>query len=126
MPLYSDINLNFTKHPFTDDILIRTDVDAVKNSLYNLVLSEKYDKPFDPEFGTNLRGLLFENWDPLLNVYYETKIAEVIAEYEPRVILELVKIKDSADSNAIECVIEFYVRGINNKQTLTLDFERIR
>ena len=127
MPIYSDINLSFAKHPFTDDVVVRTDVDAVKNALYNLILCRKYDKPFDPDFGTDIRGLLFENFDPLLNIYYETKITETITEYEPRVVLERVKVVDSPDMNAVECIIEFYVIGINSgKQTLTLDFERIR
>ena len=127
MAFYTDINLALAKHPFTDDVMTRTDVDAVKNALYNLVFTKKYEKPFNPDFGTDITNLLFENWDPLLASYYETKIREVIEEYEPRVKLERVSINDSQeDNNSIECTIEFYVRGINSLQTLNLDFERIR
>lgn len=126
MALYSDINLNFSKHPFTDDVTTRTDAEAVKNALYNLIFTKKYEKPFDPDYGSDITNLLFENWDPLLAVYYETKIAEIIQEYEPRVVLERVKIEDQTESNAIECTIEYHIRGINSLQTLTIDFERIR
>lgn len=126
MTIYSDLNMNFTKHPFTDDVTVRTDAEAVKNALYNLVLTKKHEKPFNPDYGSDLTSMLFENWDPLLAVYYETKITEMIQEYEPRIVLERVKIEDSSDSNAIECTIEYHVRGINTLQTLTIDFERIR
>ena len=58
--LWKDLDLLFRVHPVTGDVVTRTDVEAVKRSVRNIVLTNKYERPFKPNFGTSLRELLFE------------------------------------------------------------------
>ncbi len=106
--------------------MIKTDVEAVKFALYNLVSTQKYDKFFNPDYGIQIKNLLFENYDPLMNSFYERKVVEMIETYEPRVVLENVLFEGSPDANAITLTITYFVRGIIDKQSLNIDFTRIR
>jgi len=60
---YSDLDLNFRLHPNTSDIKPLTDLDAVKNSVTNLLLTNFGDRPFQPQVGSNITALLFEPAD---------------------------------------------------------------
>ena len=57
---FSDLDLNFTKHPVRDDVNILTAERAVINSVKNLILTNHYERPFQPDLGSNIRRLLFE------------------------------------------------------------------
>ena len=48
-------------HPIRKDINKVTNQMAVINSIKNIILTSHYEKPFQPEFGSNVRKLLFEN-----------------------------------------------------------------
>ena len=84
--IYSDLNLSFTPHPITGDITRKTDVDAVKRSVRNIVSTNSYERPFKPNFGVNLRNKLFE-LDT--SVFGKGRVANDIARqieiHEPRV-----------------------------------------
>ena len=56
--VYKDLNLNFTTNPVTSDVTTVTDVNAVKRSVRNLLLTNHYDRPFHPEIGSNVQTLL--------------------------------------------------------------------
>jgi len=60
---YSDLDLNFTIHPVKKDINRHVGDMAVINSIKNLVLTNHYERPFQPDIGSNIRRLLFENMD---------------------------------------------------------------
>ena len=55
--IYKDLNLNFTANPVTGDVATITDVNAVKRSVRNLLLTNHYDRPFHPEIGSNISQL---------------------------------------------------------------------
>jgi len=57
---YSDIDIFFTRHPVTNDIVVKEDTDAIKRSLRNIILTNNFERPFKPNFGTNITRLLFE------------------------------------------------------------------
>ena len=126
MAIYSDLHTNMLKHPYTDDVVVRQDVLAVREALKNLIMTKKYEKPFDPNFGSDITNMLFELWSPDLKTFFERKIKELVDEYEPRVRLDKVEIVDSSDQNAIELNLEFYVIGINRFDKTTISFERIK
>ncbi len=100
--IYKDLDLNFTRNPVTNDILRIEDVDAVKRSVRNLVQTNFYERPFHPELGCGIRGLLFENYSPIIGIFLKRKIAEVINRYEPRVSLVNVTLDDDPDRNRLK------------------------
>ena len=48
---YRDLNLNFSNNPVTQDVTDVSDVNAVKRSIRNLLLTRHYDRPLHPEIG---------------------------------------------------------------------------
>ena len=78
---YSDLNLNFTRNPATGDVARLTDIEAVKRSVRNLVLTNQFERPFHPEIGSSVRALLFENVTPLNAILLEDRIREVIINF---------------------------------------------
>ena len=65
---YRDLDLFFSKNQGNGDVNRITGVEAVKRSIRNLVLLNFYEKPFNPEIGSDVRYLLFENMSPLTSV----------------------------------------------------------
>ena len=96
---YSDLNLNFTKNPATNDVARLTDIEAVKRAVRNLVLTNQFERPFHPEIGTSIRDLLFETITPLNAVLLEDRIREVIVNFEPRAELTGIQVFDEIDNN---------------------------
>ena len=45
---WADLDLDFTAHPVTKDIVLKRDVEAVKRSIRNLILTNQYERPFQP------------------------------------------------------------------------------
>ena len=82
--IYKDLNLDFQQNSATKDIQKLLDVESVKRSVRNLINLNYYEKPFHPEIGSNLRGLLFENITPQISHYLAKQIALLIKNYQPR------------------------------------------
>lgn len=124
--IYRDINLAFEKHPLTGDVVSATDVEAIKKSLRNLVMTDLYDVPFNPEKGTSLNGSLFENFTPITTEFLKTKINEMIDLYEPRIQVQKIVIFQKDDQNALEVSIYFKILDLNRFEDITIFVERTR
>ena len=123
---FSDIDLNFTRNTITSDIIKVEDIIAVKRSVKNLVQTNFYERPFNPELGCGVRELLFENFTPMTKIFLEKKIQEVLLNYEPRIDLQSVKVDDDQDNNRLVVDIYFYVVGSPGPQTVTTFLQRLR
>ena len=124
--IFSDLNLNFTKNPATKDVARLTDIEAVKRSVRNLVLTNRFERPFHPEIGSSVRDLLFENVSPLTAVLLKDRIAEVINNFEPRAGLVDVIVNDQADRNEYVVTISFYVLNSPEPTDVTVYLQRLR
>jgi len=124
--IYSDLNLNFTKNPATKDVARLTDIDAVKRSVRNLILTNRFERPFHPEIGSSIRAILFENITPLNAVLLQDRIEEVIQNFEPRVTLNQVLVQDNIDNNQYSVFISFYVNNSPEPVTITEFLQRLR
>ena len=123
---FSDIDLSFTRNLVTSDVVQIEDVIAVKRSVKNLVQTNFYERPFQPELGCGIRELLFEPYSPLTAVFLKRKISEVITNHEPRVRLEDISLDDDPDRNRSKVDLYFYVVGINEPQTVSTFLQRLR
>ena len=110
--VYKDLNLNFSTNPITQDVTTLTDVNAVKRSVRNLLLTNHYDRPFHPEIGSNIQALLFENFGPITANQLSRQIEEMIAQFEPRARVESVQCFPIPDSNRYDVRIYFYVENL--------------
>ena len=109
MRQYRDLDLFFSKKEGSCDINKVTDIEAVKRSVRNLVLLNYYEKPFNPQIGSDVRDLLFENMSPLTSVVLARAVEDVIVNFEPRVKLISVRAFPNLDRNEYELTIEFFV-----------------
>ena len=110
--IYRDLNLNFTANPVTGDVATVTDVNAVKRSVRNLLLTNHYDRPFHPEIGSNIPALLFENFGPITGNQLSRTIEEMISNFEPRARVETVECFPVPDTNTYDVKIYFYVENL--------------
>ena len=124
---YTDLDLFFGKKSTSKDISKVTDILAVKRAVRNLVLTNHYEKPFHPEIGSGVRGILFEPMTPITAHILTRKIEDVIENFEPRVRLINVIAYPNLDRNAYEVSVEFYdVNMPTELVDLTLFLERLR
>ncbi len=123
---FKDLDLNFTIHPVKKDINTHKNEYAIINAVKNLVLTNHYERPFQPEIGSNIRRLLFENVDAVTASQIEREIVETITNFEPRVQIFKVNVLPDPDNNGFKVELEFFV--INNPSPITINFflERIR
>ena len=123
---YSDLDLNFTLHPVKKDINIYRDELSVINALKNLILTNYYERPFQPEFGSNVRKLLFEQLDIITAAALEKEIIQTIDNFEPRVRILDISIAPKYEENSYGVTLRFNI--INNTEPVTVNFllERIR
>ena len=123
---WSDLDLDFTKHPVSKDVTRKTDVEAVKRSVRNLILTNRYERPFHPELGCGVRELLFEQFTPMTKVFLQRKIEEVLVNYEQRIKLQNVTVDDDQDGNRLVVDIYFYVIGVPGPQQVQTFLQRVR
>ena len=114
--LYKDLNLNFSRNPVTADVATVTDAQDVKRAVRNLVLLNPGEKPFHPEIGTGIRGMLFELVTPPVIQTMRNRIKFVLDKYEPRATVTEISFDDAdfqnMDNNTINCRIEFYLNNV--------------
>ena len=123
---YRDLDLNFTIHPVKKDINKNIDEMAVINSVKNLILTNHYERPFQPDLGSNIQKLLFENMDSITASVLEREITQVIQNFEPRVRVSKVSVSPDFDNNKFSVGMEFYI--VNRTEPITINFflERAR
>ena len=124
--IYKDLNLDFIQNTATKDIQKITDVESVKRSVRNLINLNHYEKPFHPEIGSNLRGMLFENITPQISHYIGKQIELLIRNYEPRCRLVEVVNKPDLRKNGYSVSISFYVINTPNPVQVETFLERLR
>ena len=124
--VYSDLNLKFNKNPATKDVAKLKDVEAVKRAVRNLILTNRFERPFHPEIGSDIRSLLFENMTPVVEVLLKDRIKETIDVYEPRADVTDIIVSGDTDRNEYRVQIEFRVLNIPDPIIVTEFLQRLR
>ena len=123
---FKDLDLNFNIHPIRKDISKSIGPMAVVNSIKNLILTNHYERPFQPDIGSNVRRLLFENLDNITATTIRDEIERTIVNYEPRATVGTVIVTADYENNGFKVYLEFYI--VNQTAPITINFllERIR
>jgi phage baseplate assembly protein W len=124
--IYSDIDFTFTKKPVTNDVALSYDTQAVLRSIRNLLLTKHYDRLFNPDLGSNIEALLFENMSDMTANGLQREITAVIERYEPRAILKSVTVSAEEEKNAYNISISFFIENATQSTTATILLERNR
>ena len=107
---FKDLSVVFKKHPVTDDLVTVKDKVAIAQSISNLLQTNNGERPFNPEIGSGIRGLLFENVSPLTTIALSQAATDVIANYEPRAVVIAIDVTPDLDRNAYDMKIVFAIR----------------
>lgn len=125
---YSDIDLAFDviDEVSNRDVFKKKDAAAVKQSVKNIVLTNRGEKPFAPKFGTNIIDLIFELNEPDVGISLRNRIKRAIELYEPRAVVEKVKIDNIIDQYTLNAVIVFRVINTTELISLNVTLSRLR
>lgn len=108
---FRDFSLTFEKNAVTNDILALNNEAAIKESVKNIVFYNFYEKPFDPAFGGNILGLLFDNYTPNDASKIKRRLKNVINTHEPRVAVYEVKANWTEDRNQLDVSVAYVIMG---------------
>tara|TARA_B100001778_G_scaffold282533_1_gene248111 strand:- start:3828 stop:4208 length:381 start_codon:yes stop_codon:yes gene_type:complete len=126
MATFTDFNTSLVAHPINKDISLKSDVEAIKQSIRNLVLTDKMERPFQPTIGCDVRKNLFENFSPQTVMMVKTHIVETIEQYEPRCNLLNVETSPDEDNNTLNVTVLFSIINSERVNQLNLVLERVR
>jgi phage baseplate assembly protein W len=122
---FTDLDLSFKINPFTGDLYLKHDEEAVKTALKHLILTSNFERLFHPEIGTQVKSLLFENISPAVRIAIEKNISDVIRNNEPRIRLINVEIIEISNHN-IKLNIVFSLANSEKPITVTTTVLRTR
>lgn len=121
---YKDLDLRLKTHPNHGDIVPVRDVAAVRNSIKNILNTRPGERPFNPNFGTNLHELLFEPNDSITRYMIEKTIRQSLEEFEPRFRLIEINISDDPDNNAYNIFLNGIIVNTQREIELNLLIKR--
>ena len=123
---WSDLDLDFTAHPVTKDIVRKTNVEAVKRSVRNLIRTNMYERPFHPEIDGGVTRHLFALATAHTKHDISMAIQTCLTNYEPRVVVIDISVTGDLDKNGFNVSIHFTVINSPEPIEVSLFLERIR
>jgi phage baseplate assembly protein W len=117
---YKDLDLAFTMHPVKKDVNKHVDDLAVINSVKNLISTSNYERLFQPEIGSGVRSLLFEQMDSITAASLKRTIIQTLENFEPRVTVQEVSVSPDFDNNAFKVGMRFLI--VNRTEPITIQF----
>ena len=118
---FKDINMTFKNHPITGDLVVSKDGSAIKQAIVNLLLTNKGEKLYNPEYGSDIRNFLFEPMDYATSAQIKQNIMYTLGQWEPRIEIEEVKVATNYDENGFDVSLVYTIRGLDNPPT-AVDF----
>ena len=122
---YTDIDLTFANKT-NGEIFKKTDAAAVKQAVKNLLLTNHGDKPFEPIFGGDLNSFLFENMEDIDEIEIQDQIVTALNNYEPRALVQNVRVHLLPDNNSIQIRVTFRVVNTFEEVELNVELTRLR
>ena len=110
---FKDISMSFKFSPLSGDLITLKNENAIARAVRNIVLTTPGEKFFDPEFGSSVSEILFENVDDITALSIQDEIRNCLQNYEPRVELIDVKVNPNFDENQFDVIITYRIIGID-------------
>lgn len=123
---FKDFDLSFGMNPVSGDLLVKDTEGSIKQALKTLVLTNFYERPFNPTLGGQVTGALFELYTKELEIFLRKEIATLIRAFEPRVIIREVLVGYNEPEDSIRARVDFIIIGQVRVTSLDIIFERVR
>ncbi|QIG70787.1 putative outer wedge baseplate protein and lysozyme protein [Rhizobium phage RHph_I1_18] len=124
--LYSDIPINLSLHPVTGDLARVTNVAAIIQSVKNIVLTDKYERPYAAERGSGVYSTLFDNAVSDTEELISIRIKKAIENDEKRATKVKVVVVGDFDRNSYNCTITFTPINTLDPVNLNVILNRVR
>ena len=120
---YKDMAYSMFANPMSGDIGKKTGANAVKGAIYSILKTNFNERVFAPEFGTGIRGLLFEQMNPITEERLKKEVESAVARHEPRAEVLGISVEAQEEQNRYEISVVFNVSSEAETQKLTTYFD---
>ena len=120
---YRDLAFSMFANPMSGDVGKKTGAAAVKGAIVSILKTNYNERLFDPEFGTDIRGSLFEPMNPLTEQRMKKKVEVALARHEPRAEVLGITVKAQEEQNRYEISVVFNVASVAEPQKVTTYFD---
>ena len=122
---YKDMAYSMFANPMSGDMGKKTGASAVKGAIVSILKTDFNERLFQPEFGSNIRALLFEPMNPITEERMKTEVLEAVARHEPRAVVLGVTVEAQEEQNRYLVSVVFNVASVAEPQKLETYFERV-
>ena len=110
---FKDLSISFKFNPLSGDLITLKNENAIARAVRNIVLTTPGEKFFDPDFGSSVSEILFENVDDITAISIKDEIKNSLQNYEPRVEIIDVKVNPNFDENQFDVIITYRIIGVD-------------
>ena len=110
---FKDVSMSFKFNPLSGDLIALKNENAIARAVRNIVSTTPGEKFFDPDFGSSVSEILFENVDDITAISIKDEIKNCLQNYEPRVEIIDVKVDPNFDENQFDVIITYRIIGID-------------
>ena len=111
--IFKDLSMSFKFNPLSGDLITLKNENAIARAVRNIVSTTPGEKFFNPEFGSSISEILFENVDDITAVSIQDEIKNCLGNYEPRVELIDVFVDPNFDENQFDVTITYRIIGVD-------------
>ena len=122
---YKDMAYSMFANPMSGDMGKKTGAGAVKGAIVSILKTNFNERLFQPEFGSNVRALLFEPMNPITEERIKTAVEDAVKAHEPRAQIIGITVEGQEEQNRYLVSILFNVTSIAQPQKLETYFERV-
>lgn len=119
---FKDLSLSFAKNKVTEDLLVKKEDAAVKQAVLNILLTNKGERVYDAQYGSNVRTYLFEPLDFGTAGSIKDEIVRTLKRYEPRVTIQECLVEPNFDSNGFDVRLDFKVLSRADVPRISIEF----
>jgi len=124
--IYSDFLNDLTPHPVVKDIVRYTNEASVNRSIRNLLLTNRGERLYQPDIGSDIQQLLFEPMVASTGELIRKFVQNTISNYEPRAKVLNVEVLAYEEQNAYAITISYMIINRQDPVQLTVTLDRVR
>ena len=122
---YKDMAYSMFANPMSGDMGKKTGASAVKGAIVSILKTNFNERLFQPEFGSNIRALLFEPMNPITEERIKTAVEDAVKAHEPRAQIIGITVEGQEEQNRYLVSVVFNVASEAEPQKLETYFERV-
>lgn len=123
---YSDFDNLFSVNEFTADLVKKKNSASIKQSIKNLLNRRFYSKLWNPECGSYVKSLLFQQNDESMLSIIRMHMMNLFEVYEPRIQLIDIEFNNVPDSALVSITIRYREKETDTEQVFIYTITRLR